>query len=273
MFFIGIDLAWSEKNPTGLATIKGDKDGGELISSDLVESDEEIVDYVQEKVGNKDALITIDAPLLVPNEEGRRVAEELVGKLFRKYDAGAHPTNRKRLTQWTGRVRGEDLVEKLEEVGFEHDPDIEKFENCKKVIEIYPHPSMVVLFRLDNILRYKNKPGRDYDFLWDEFREYQSHLKDLEKEDPSLSLPPEITEKEVEGLRGGKLKEYEDRMDAVFSAYIAYYYWKNPGKCAVLGNMDEGYIMTPLKDDMWGKLEDIRSQRSLGSFTAVEKRE
>ena len=98
MLFIGLDLAWSEKNGSGIAILEGDKNKAKVISSKIVCSDKEILDYVNEAVGDKKAFIAIDAPLIVPNLEGRRKAEELVGKLFRKYNAGAHPANRKRLS-------------------------------------------------------------------------------------------------------------------------------------------------------------------------------
>ncbi len=266
MFFVGVDLAWSENNPTGIATVKYENGAGKVVSTKTVVTDEEIVEYVEEEVGTDYGIITVDAPLLVPNETGRRIAEELTGKLFRKYDAGAHPANRKRLSQWTGRVRGEDIVEELEDIGFEHDPYLDEEEKCRKVVEVYPHPSMVVLFELDGILKYKNKPGRDYDFLWREFHKYQKNLIELEDSDPALQIPKKISEKELDGVKGKELKNYEDILDAIFSAYIGLYYWKKPENCAVLGNTDEGYIMTPLKKGMEEKLGKIMSQRSLDSF-------
>lgn len=265
MYFIGVDLAWSEKNPTGVATIEYEDGEGSITSAKTVETDEEITEYVKENVKKEKGLVLVDAPLKVPNETGRRPAEDLTGKLFREYNAGAYPANRKRLSKWTGRVRGEDITEKLEEQGFQHDPDIDKNQECRKIIEVYPHPSMVTLFDLDEILKYKNKPKRDYDFLWKEFKRYQENLKNLEE--PPLHDPENILGKEVEGTKGKELKNYEDILDAVFSAYIGLYYWKKPEECAILGNLEEGYIMTPVKDEMKRKLEKIRSQTKLDSYT------
>lgn len=105
MFFVGIDLAWSEKNGTGIAILEGNQNKAKFCCGDILLSDEEIIDYVKDK----NAFIAIDAPLIVPNEEGRREAERVVGALFRKYNAGAHPSNRKRLSQWSGKIRGEEI--------------------------------------------------------------------------------------------------------------------------------------------------------------------
>ncbi len=265
MFFVGIDLAWSDSNPTGLALIEGGRESGSLVSTELVETDEEIVGWVEEKVAGSEAVLAVDAPLTVPNETGRRPAEEVVGKLFSRYDAGAHPANRNRLSQWSGRVRGEDIVEKLGEKGFHHDPYLDLHEECRKIVEVYPHPAMVTIFDLERILRYKKKPGRNYDFLWGEFERYQENIRGLSEEEPSLSKP-DLAEKDVQGLRGSGLKEYEDKLDALFCAYTGYYYWANPDRCEVLGTEEGGYILTPLKPEMEEKLEEIRSQKDLGSF-------
>ena len=266
MLFIGIDLAWSEKNATGIAVLKGDKNKAELCFGDTLLSDNEIISCVKKYVKDKNAFIAIDAPLIVPNEEGRRHAEALTGMLFRKYDAGAHPSNRKRLSQWSGKIRGEEISRLLEKNKFKQDPYIKKFERTRKFFEVYPHPSMVVLFKLDKILQYKSKPKRDYAFLYKEFRKYQKYLKDLEKKRPKLVLPKKITNRDVRKLKGKALKNYEDLLDAVFCAYLAYYTWHHPDKCAVLGGMEEGYILTPVFEDMKRRLSEIKSQKNLGDY-------
>ncbi len=62
-----------------------------------IKTNEEILCWVLERIKNEPAVIAIDAPLIVKNLEGRREADALVTKLFRKYHAGAHPTNIERL--------------------------------------------------------------------------------------------------------------------------------------------------------------------------------
>jgi predicted RNase H-like nuclease len=267
MLFVGIDLAWSPKNASGMAVIEGDAKKANLLHAQTVFSDKEIEDYVNKHVKKENALIAIDAPLIVPNQEGRRIAEKLVGDLFRKYEAGAHPANRKRLSQWGGKIRGEEVSKLLEKVGFKHDPYIKKYEEARKFFEVYPHPSMVVLFKLDKILQYKAKPKRDYEFRRKEFKKYQSRLKGLQDANPSLTLPKEILFKNLNNLKAQGLKGYEDVLDAIFCAYIAYYNWCFPEKCAVLGDMERGYISTPVFSRMKTQLEEINSQKSLGDFS------
>ncbi|MFH1211668.1 MAG: DUF429 domain-containing protein, partial [Candidatus Woesearchaeota archaeon] len=266
MFFVGIDLAWSEKNKSGVAILKGDENMAELVSADVISSDNEIIDFIKKTLKNNNALIAIDAPLIIPNNEGRRDAEALVGYLFRKYHAGAHPSNRKRLSQWSGKIRGEELSKKLEKEGFIHDPSIKQFEKSRKFFEVYPHPSMVVLFEMDKILEYKSKPHRDYAFRWDEFEKYRMHLKGLANAKPALQLPEKLFQQSMSSLKAKKLKDYEDLLDSVFCAYIGYYCWAKPGKCMVLGDMKQGYIMTPVFDFMKRQLAEKHAQKELSSF-------
>jgi predicted RNase H-like nuclease len=266
MMFCGVDLAWSPKNATGITILEGDKNKAKHISSKIVFSDQEIIEHIKEKVADSHAIIAIDAPLIVPNEEGRRVAEEIVGSLFRRYNAGAHPSNRKRLSSWSGKIRGEEISKLLEKEGFIHDPYIKKHEESKKFLEVYPHPSIVVLFNLNKILQYKSKPKRDYSFRWNEFKKYQNHLHNLKKQNPSLTLPSEITKKKVEELKGKALKDFEDILDSILCAYLAYFSWHSPEKCEVLGDMEKGYILTPIFDHMREILSSGKSQTKLKDF-------
>ena len=263
MLFVGLDLAWSTNNASGIAVVEGDGKKAKLVSSGLVKSDEEIINFLRRVIGSKNALIAIDAPLIVPNEKGRRIAEVIVGDLFRKYDADAHKANRSHLASFYGEIRGEVLTELLKREGFAHSPNLSVHEQTRKFFEVYPHPSMVVLFGLNRIIRYKAKPNREYAERYAAFREYQKHMAALAGADPSLKLPGSITKVKVDDLKGQKLKDYEDEMDAVFCAYIAYYAWAHPNRCAVLGNLDEGYMLTPITDSMRRKLEEPKSQRKL----------
>ncbi|QQG39501.1 MAG: DUF429 domain-containing protein [Candidatus Aenigmatarchaeota archaeon] len=259
MLFVGIDLAWSPKNGSGLAVMRSD---GTLQASAVLYSNEEVVEYVHAQVQQKNALVAIDAPLVVPNEEGRRVAEAIVGNLFRKYNAGAHPSNRKRLGQWGGRPRGEVITELLGKKGFVHDPFLRQHEESRKVFEVYPHPSMVVLFNLETVIPYKAKPKRSYESRWNAFVQYQKHMQSLGKANPPAVLGDIVT-KDVRAMKGNALKSYEDALDAIFCAYIAYYYWSLPEKCAVLGTMKDGYILTPIFDRMRGALKPKGVQTKL----------
>lgn len=241
MKFVGVDLAWSDNNETGLATLRYD-DGLVLDEIELVESDDEIVSLVEAHSGG--CHVAIDAPLVVPNEEGRRPAEDVTSKLFRSYDAGPYPANRNWLEKASGRVRGEDISNALEKVGFDHKPSIDERERSDVFFEVYPHPSMVVLFGLNKSLKYKDSKGRSYEERYNAFQTYIDNLKDLD-----IKGLDDVVDIDFKELRGGSLKRFEDKLDAIFCAYIAYYNWKNPEDCRILGNKKEGYILSPVFEE------------------------
>ena len=250
MYFVGIDLAWSIRNGTGVAICQGDKNGIEFIAGDIKYSNQDIIDYICEFIDDNDCIISIDAPLVVPNELGRRFAEAEIGRLFRKYNAGAYPSNRKIFNSWYGGIRGEEISKDLERQRFVHSPNIKQFEQGRIFFEVYPHPSMVVLFNLNTILKYKPKQKRSYIFRYQEFEKYINHLRNLSNSDTKLVLPDYILNQNLSELKGKKLKSFEDKLDGIFCAYIAYYYWKNPDKCRVFGDITKGYIVTPIFDSM-----------------------
>lgn len=235
MYFVGVDLAWSDNNQSGIVVLKDD----ELALVGVVKTDEEIIRAVTGVVGRASCLVAIDAPLVVPNESGSRLAEKEVNAAFRSYEAGAHPANRSWLTRSSGRVRGEDLVEQFAQVGIKHDPTStgKKMRAC---FEVYPHPATVVLFGLEKTLKYKPRQNRSYEERWVAFEEYQKHLRAL-----PLRGVADLLSRDVRQLRASALKAYEDRLDALLCAYVAYYAHRFPDRMGLYGSLEEGYILTP----------------------------
>ncbi|NIM17305.1 MAG: DUF429 domain-containing protein [Candidatus Aminicenantes bacterium] len=247
MFFIGVDLAWSERNSTGVAIIKSQKGSADFVcgTSDIYENSA-IVDYIMAHTRGDHAFIAIDASLVVKNKTGEREAETRLKKMFAKYHAVPYPSNRDLFYRLYGGVRGEQITEMLEQKGFQHSPYIKKFEKSHKFFEVFPHSAMVVIFQLEQVLKYKARKKRSYTMRWQEFERYQGYLSSLQHRKPSLNLPYDILKTDVRALRGKALKRYEDLLDAVFCAYIAFYYWYEPEKCLVIGDLNDGYIVTPV---------------------------
>ena len=77
MNYVGIDLAWTNKRPSGLCILN---DSGQIIFWETaLLGDDEIVDIIQ-KVNDGPLQIAIDAPLIVPNENGSRPCDEAFSK-------------------------------------------------------------------------------------------------------------------------------------------------------------------------------------------------
>ena len=242
MRFIGVDLAWSRRNTSGIFALEC---GGEVTSplqqvawSASIGSDEQILSFIQKNRGKEGCLIAIDAPLVVPNIQGTRPVDVEVTKRFRSQEAGTLPANRNILKNQEGDVRGETLVEKLEKTGCEHSFKIGKLDKGFKVFEVFPHPAMVIIFDLLTTLKYKAKKGRTLNFRLKEIERYKDYLSLLQEFIPPLAQPPPSR------IRG--LKSYEDLLDALFCAWLSAYFWYwGPQGFEVVGDMQKGYIILP----------------------------
>jgi predicted RNase H-like nuclease len=110
---------------------------------------------------------------------------------------------------------------------------------------------MVVLFGLNKTLKYKRKlrgKANDRHTAYSEYQNYLASLNNLTQ--PRLIIPAEILSQDTRAIRGKALKQYEDLLDAVMCAYIAFYYWWwGAEKCRVFGNLAEGHIITPFFDN------------------------
>jgi predicted RNase H-like nuclease len=241
---IGLDLAWSMRNPSGGAVLVG----GILrdARADLG-NDEQIVEWIGAQLSpGCAAVIAIDAPLRVPNQTGLRACERELGAQWRVYQAGPYPANRKNLAA-NGVVRGEALVEALAaHFGFVEAAPILAQAGGRFVCEVFPHPAHISLFGLPRILKYKIKRSGQYEAYWQEYTRYQALLAGLSSADPPLQGAEALLSTPAAGLRGKKLKQLEDQLDALTCAYVASYLWRHG--CAgarVYGTVAEGHIVVP----------------------------
>ncbi len=243
--FIGIDLAWSDRNPSGVAVIR---DGRLVASSGGLGKMSEILDFVGAHLSRRNgSIVAVDAPLKVPNETGIRACDRALSADWRPYQAGAYPANRK-LLERDGVVRGEALTAALSERFKFYESDvIPRRTKARLVCEVYPHPALVSLFGLDRILKYKRGRGRSFEERWSELDRYRKLLRKLRKADPRLRRTRRLLKStEVYGLRGAALQAYEDALDAITCAYIASYLWRHgPRVVSRYGSLEEGHILVP----------------------------
>lgn len=254
MLFLGLDLAWGNKNTSGGVVLSySPQTGSPGVILDVAETlgdDNEIVGWVRRwmvEAGAEGLLLGVDAPLLVPNKTGKRPCEAEIGRRFARFQAGAHPANR---TIFKDDVRGERLVARLAQEGIADDPYLNapRQTGRRQMMEVFPHPAHVVLFELARTLKYKAKPGRDYPSRWAAMNEYSRHLRELTAHDPPLSLPGDWPPLDATGRIAGALKRLEDGLDALTCAYIVYWYWWfGQTGAEVLGDLTDGYIVIPRK--------------------------
>ncbi len=175
MYFVGVDLAWGERRPTGLAVLDP---AGHLVHVSAVRTDDEIVAAL-EPFTDGDCMVAIDAPLIVNNPTGNRPAEAALNRDFAGFDAGAHPSNTGK-PEFADKPRGARLAARL---GLDMNP---RSGRSRRAIEVYPHPATVALFRLGRTLKYKNKSGRDVEQLRGELVALLGLIEGLSAGDPRL---------------------------------------------------------------------------------------
>ncbi len=239
MYFVGLDLAWGERKPTGIAVVDAD---GRLVHIAAALDDEGIRAALAPYVGG-DCLVAIDAPLVVTNPTGQRPAESALNRDFGKFHAGAHPANTGK-PEFAGTPRGARLADAL---GLDMDPGSRA---GRRAIEVYPHPATVALFRLPRTLKYKAKPGRGLDQLRSELLRLMELIEGLAQATPPLRVADHdawtaLRQAVQSAQRKSELRRAEDRVDAVVCAYVALYYTRRPADVTTYGDFTTGYIVTP----------------------------
>lgn len=238
MYFVGVDLAWGQRNPTGVAALDAD---GTLQHVGVARDDADLLAQLQPYVGG-DCVVAVDAPLVVTNATGNRPCEAALNRDFRRFDAGAHPANTG-LAWFADGGRGGRLCAAL---NLELNP---ASPSPRRGIEVYPHAASVVLFGVDRTLKYKQKPGRDVALLRSELLRLMDFVAGLRSADPGLDVGnggwARLHQSVLAATTKAQLRRAEDPVDAVLCAYIARYATERPRDVTIYGDAETGCIVTP----------------------------
>ncbi len=239
MYFVGVDLAWGQNRPSGLAVLDAD---GRLLQVSSETTDQAIVASLAPYV-DSDSLVAIDAPLVVRNSSGNRPCEAALNRDFARFDAGAHPANTAK-PELAGVPRGARLATLLD---LDMNP---RSRSRRRAIEVYPHPATVALFRLGRTLKYKHKTGRPLSQLRSELLRLTDLLEGLEESPLPLHVHDNEQWKTLKdqvrsAARKSDLRRAEDQIDAVVCAYVAMFAERRPALTTTYGDFDSGYIVTP----------------------------
>jgi predicted RNase H-like nuclease len=244
MYFVGVDLAWAGRNPTGVAVLDT---AGHLVRVGAARDDAAVLAALSPYVRGE-CVVGFDAPLVVTNPTGQRPAEAALNRDFRRFEAGAHPANTAK-PEFADTPRAARLARAL---GLNMDP----YSSApRRAIEVYPHPATVVLFRLARTLKYKAKPGRDVARLKSELLLLMDGIEKLAHAPVPLDVAGEewaqLRRQVVAAQRKSELRRAEDPVDAVVCAYVALYAERRPSDVTIYGDSATGYVVTPsLPPDM-----------------------
>jgi len=239
--FVGLDLAWKiNGNHSGIAVLAGYRRGVQLRAvSEDVTSQAEVLEFIRTHA-SVHTVLAVDCSLVVKNEAGQRPCETAVGSAFGRFHASCHTSNKGR-RYWD---TGPNLVKALKRHDFIHDFGLAsaKGRSGRWIFEVYPHPAMVRVFGLDRIIKYKRVKVEEKRSGLAKLRGHLETLPGLE----SNTVLRELLGRDLGLLKGEGLKRYEDTLDAVFCAYLAWHCWRwGSERNEMYGTLDEGYIVVP----------------------------
>lgn len=258
-YVLGIDAAWTAKEPSGVAVLKYNESGkhelvklgrsykefvqGEINwSQDASGSVPDIKELLEGccKYGYNISAAALDIPLSPMPITGRRVAENLISREYGKYGAATHSPNSER----PGKI-SEAIFQGFTENGFKFAYD---YQDGPVFFEVYPHAAIIELLGLTKRLPYKvNNKSKYWPDASPEERDRNIInslvlLKDaLGKHVSNIdSFLPEI--KCSYKYKNKYLKEYEDILDAIVCALVGCFYLS--GKAKPYGD-EAGAIWVP----------------------------
>lgn len=245
MNYLGIDLAWAtpsavRPNQSGVVALDGN---GVITAAGWTVGVDETLEWI-ERHAVRDALVFIDAPLVVRNAGGQRLCEKQVGKGYWREKVAANSTNLS-----SPRQAGVKLLAALEAVGWRYDDGLDGPPASGRVVsECYPYTTIVGSDELGYSERplYKRKPSR---MKVAEFRPKRAAACDdlirrvglLRTADVPIDITSHPTTRrlveEPSPLDDVAYKAREDLLDAALCAWTAAV-WHRLGtdRCQVLGD-------------------------------------
>ncbi|RKR76405.1 DUF429 domain-containing protein [Frondihabitans australicus] len=238
MRFIGVDLAWGEgtatrpANETGLCAID---ENGTVLAAGWTRGIDAVAEWVLREAravapdGHPEALVAIDAPLVVPNATGMREGEKQVGRAYGRWKVSANASNQ--ALKWLGGVslRGRLEAEGAVVVSGAAAPAPPAF----RLVECYPYTTLVGMDELgydDERPRYKRLPRGVPPAVARQRRaeatdDLVRRIATLRSADPPLRLESHPVTRalldERSPLEGPAHKHREDLIDAALCAWTA----------------------------------------------------
>lgn len=240
MKFIGIDLAWTYKNETGLCVL--DESGRVEYLHSQVYSNKEILDVIKQHHSGP-VTIAIDAPLVVPNDSGSRGAEgALMRAKINGHRISAFNSNRNYFTKVFGEIRGETLMHMIQK----EIPDIQLgFDKLSSnIVETFPTGIINGLFPEIAPVKYKHKPKATFDETMSEMRRLFIKFDKLEHEENIISGLISKIDDEVTARKAHK--NLEDKIDAFLCAFGMYSIYEGLASEEMFGTLDKGFIVIPI---------------------------
>jgi predicted RNase H-like nuclease len=247
--YLGVDLAWRDHaadrpaNESGVAAIDG---RGVVLDAGWTRGVSNSLAWADHISAQHDALMFVDAALVVSNDSGQRLCETQVGQRYGRWKVSANSTNRK-----SPRLAGVAFLRQAQtQSGWRYSDGRRgpSHRNGRVISETYPYTVLVGAHELGYATerpRYKRKPPHTRATEWRSMRaatcdELIERLNQLADADPPLQLNSHpftrVLVQESSPTADAAYKHREDMIDALLCAWAASL-WDRHGlsRCQVLG--------------------------------------
>lgn len=250
----GFDSAWAGKSPGAISAIKIGQDGRrEFCKPQLVLFDDALGYIRERKKGFPYSLVAIDQPMIVTNKTGSRPVDRAAGTLLGYIGGGVQCASLKKSTLFG---EGSLFWRFMSELDAMKDPLAARTTEAGEfMIEVFPAlalPSLNSRFA-ERFGAPKYNPKKSDKFRQKDWIAVTGVVADLARRH------------RIEGLEAwangmGKIekprKADQDHLDAAICALVGYL-WRfgASGEVAMIGDLDTGYMITPISGDTRPRLE------------------
>ena len=260
---VGFDSAWADNagTPGAICAARFEAGGGIVFHAPRLVGFEAAAGFIEGLHGDGDlTLVAIDQPTIVRNAGGSRPAERAVASVMSWSGGAIQPANRSKATMFGD---GAPIWRFLDRLGFADDPETAARATCGGfVMEVYP---ALALLSLDPTFAAAGKVGPRYNPARKTFRQdaWRKVLAAALREAGALRL--EAAAEWCAGLDGEAKprKATQDRLDALLCLLIAKRWRDERAGCAMIGDLETGYIVAPVSLAVRTRLEAAGLERGV----------
>lgn len=255
--FIGFDSAWTAHKRGALCGVVVGPTGTRVLAPVSASFEEALAAIHQLGAGVDVCLVAIDQPLVVPNQTGRRFAEDVVSVPIGRRLGGVQPANRSRKGMFDD---GAPLWAFLEQLAPELDPDLALTPRRGTfAIEVYPALANVALFQSPGKVEplFKYNPDRPTFRLAD----WRALLAAMQGHFTRVGLGAFAQWCSDASGASSPTKLQQDGVDSLICLLTAMRWWEQGrAGCEIVGDLQRGYMVVPVDDALRAELTEAKAR-------------
>ncbi|MFC2967585.1 DUF429 domain-containing protein [Acidimangrovimonas pyrenivorans] len=268
----GFDSAWTDnpRAPGAICAIRFDTAGqSTLLEPRLVSFSDALAFIEAERQGYAFSLVALDQPTIVPNARGSRPVDKVAASLISYIGGGVQPANRGKATMF-----GEDapVWKFLSALAARQDPRVAQTEEAGHfLIEVFPALALPALGPsfARRLGAPKYNPANRGKFRLEDWRAVSSAVAKTASSLDLAGLAQWADQMQALEKPG---KADQDRLDAAICALIGLL-WREAGQpSAMLGDLETGYMITPLSGATRHRLEQAALDKQVDFLAPLQQK-